>query len=220
MAMTWIGNRMFPELMIWQKHHRARFNREQRRLLQSVATRNDLRINLACGLNQRQDWINVDITWKADVTWDLRRGLPFDDNCAEVIFCEHYLEHVDLKPGACAFVAECQRVLRPGGILRLIVPDIKKLVAAYVRDDREWFEYIEPNRKYLTSCDGLMHCVMYDGDHKSGWDYETLQSLLNRAGFVDIQETDYGVDASNNVAIESPSSARAAHSLCVNARKS
>lgn len=62
---------------------------------------------------------------------DVRRGLPFTTGSVAGIFAAHFLEH--LTPAeARALLAECRRVLVPGGALRVIVPDLEAMTRAYV----------------------------------------------------------------------------------------
>lgn len=62
--------------------------------------------------------------------WDLRRGFPFPDDLFDVVYHSHFLEHLP-RDEAAAFLLECHRVLRPGGWLRVVVPDLERLVAGY-----------------------------------------------------------------------------------------
>ncbi len=70
------------------------------------------------------------------IAWDLRRGIPFAENTFSVVYHSHFLEHLPRK-AARTFLSECHRVLIPGGILRVVVPDLQLLVFSYqaaVRD--------------------------------------------------------------------------------------
>ena len=64
------------------------------------------------------------------IHWDLRRGVPFPDGAFDVVYHSHVLEHID-RCSAPAFLRECYRVLKPGGIIRVVVPDLYQLVDAY-----------------------------------------------------------------------------------------
>lgn len=62
---------------------------------------------------------------------DLSRGIPFADNSAAAIYHSHLLEHLD-QATAEIFLREIKRVLQPGGVLRIAVPDFEKLARAYL----------------------------------------------------------------------------------------
>ena len=62
---------------------------------------------------------------------DLREGIPFEDASVDAVYHSHVLEHIDREhvPG---FLAEVFRVLRPGGVHRVVVPDLERQARAYV----------------------------------------------------------------------------------------
>src|SRR5437773_9968167 len=60
----------------------------------------------------------------AIIRWDVRKGIPFPDQAFDVAYHSHFLEHLP-KKDASAFLKECYRVLKAGGILRVVVPDLK-----------------------------------------------------------------------------------------------
>ena len=60
----------------------------------------------------------------------MRQGLPFADVAS--IYAEHFLEHLALDDGL-AFLAECRRVLRPDGILRLSTPNLDWVLLTHYR---------------------------------------------------------------------------------------
>ena len=63
---------------------------------------------------------------------DLRTPLPFPDNYADAIYCSHFLEHLDVKK-ADKFLSECLRCLKPGGVLRVVVPDFERMAKDYLK---------------------------------------------------------------------------------------
>jgi hypothetical protein len=80
------------------------------------------KINLGCGQFSKPGYLNVDIFPGGDLTLDLRRGLPFESNCCDAIFSEHFFEHIDYPEPARHLFRECLRVLKPGGIFRSVFP--------------------------------------------------------------------------------------------------
>lgn len=64
------------------------------------------------------------------IRWNLAHGVPFAADSFDVVYHSHFLEHLDRDAGI-QFLKECHRVLKPGGILRVVVPDLELLVRAY-----------------------------------------------------------------------------------------
>ena len=64
------------------------------------------------------------------ILWDLRKGIPFNDNTFDVVYHSHLLEHID-EENAPVFLKECFRVLKPNGIIRIAVPDLQSIINRY-----------------------------------------------------------------------------------------
>ena len=64
------------------------------------------------------------------ILWDLRKGVPFNNNTFDVVYHSHLLEHID-KTNAPVFLKECFRVLKPNGIIRIAVPDLQSIINRY-----------------------------------------------------------------------------------------
>lgn len=90
-------------------------------------------LNIGCGANYHPDWINLDVAPSSAVVLpvDISKGLPFHSNFAIACYSSHVLEHLD-KAGAVNLITECFRVLKPGGVIRLAVPDLEVLARQYI----------------------------------------------------------------------------------------
>lgn len=62
---------------------------------------------------------------------DLRKGIPFGDGAVDAVYHSHVLEHLD-RDAVPGFLAEVRRVLRPGGIHRIVVPDLETQARTYL----------------------------------------------------------------------------------------
>jgi SAM-dependent methyltransferase len=117
-------------------------------------------LNLACGSQAHPAWTNVD-HFPARVRYqlplvgavmraaqegrghyttasgarvliaDLRKGVPFPDASFDVVYHSNFLEHLERAAGR-RFLAECRRVLRAGGLIRVVVPDLEEKARAYL----------------------------------------------------------------------------------------
>lgn len=63
--------------------------------------------------------------------YDLSNGLPFENDSMDVVYHSHFLEHLD-REVARQFLVEVKRILKPGGIHRIVVPDFELLCRYYI----------------------------------------------------------------------------------------
>ncbi|MEN9566694.1 MAG: hypothetical protein RLZZ69_1890 [Cyanobacteriota bacterium] len=75
--------------------------------------------------------MNFVATGKGVISHDLAQGIPFSDRSFELVYHSHVLEHFS-QAAAKSFIQECCRVLRPGGILRVVVPDLEQIARCYL----------------------------------------------------------------------------------------
>lgn len=90
-------------------------------------------LNIGCGSNFHPKWINLDLAPASPEVqrYDARRGLPFDKNSVDACYSSHVLEH--LKPSeAVDFLQQQFRVLKPGGTIRVVVPDLEGIARRYL----------------------------------------------------------------------------------------
>ncbi|NDD62542.1 MAG: methyltransferase domain-containing protein [Acidobacteria bacterium] len=116
---------------------------------------------------------------------DTAKRIPEEDGSVDVIYCCHMLEHLS-RSGARRFLLECRRVLRPAGAIRIVVPDIRMLVAEYlgIGDADRFVEslYLIPDEE-----EGLwsrLKCLIFGSRlHLWMYDAESLSSLMKSVGF-------------------------------------
>jgi SAM-dependent methyltransferase len=90
-------------------------------------------LNLGCGARFHADWVNADIAPAAPgvLALDLRKGLPFAAASFDAVYCSHVLEHLP-RGEAQGLLRAIHAVLRPGGVVRIVVPDLEAIVRAYL----------------------------------------------------------------------------------------
>jgi predicted SAM-dependent methyltransferase len=90
-------------------------------------------LNIGCGSKFHPDWHNADYKpVSKDVSFvDIKKRLPYLDNSFDVIYHSQVLEHLTRKEGD-YFLSECFRILKPGGIIRIVVPDLENIVKEYL----------------------------------------------------------------------------------------
>lgn len=67
------------------------------------------------------------------VVHDLRKGIPAEPNTIDAVYHSHILEHID-RAAVPGFMSEVLRVLKPGGVHRIVVPDLERAVRTYLKD--------------------------------------------------------------------------------------
>ena len=90
-------------------------------------------LNVGCGSHVHPECVNLDIAALVPgvMVWDLRRGLPFDDESFDAVYHSHVLEHFD-RAGGRDLLVECRRILKPGGWMRVVVPDLENVARLYL----------------------------------------------------------------------------------------
>lgn len=202
----------------------------QSRKARRIASTGSIRLHLGCGPLLKQGWVNIDLAqptpksflaWVArkrssvknelDLMWDLRRGLPFPNNSVKAIFSEHLLEHFDYGAGF-ALLVECRRVLQPGGVLRIGVPDLERYIHAYHGMD-PIIDDCRPGRP--TPAIALSEIFFHHG-HKATYDYETLAFVCREVGFSLVEHSAF---AQGRLGAEVDSEMRRTETLYIEATK-
>lgn len=89
-------------------------------------------LNIGCGAWSHPDWVNIDLLEGVDIiSHNISDGLPFPDNMFNVVYHSHLLEHIPVK-NSLPFMKECFRVLKPGGVIRVLVPDLEQIARFYL----------------------------------------------------------------------------------------
>lgn len=158
-----------------------------------------IRINLGSGHWKLDGWVNVDIDpdSRPDVLADLALGLPFQSGCADFIHTEDFIDQLELE-AAGDFLRECHRILRPGGVIRILTPDIQKLCEMYVNHPQSlkdlWREHVGVPLKFGTAAE-IVNVGMRFAGHTFLYDAETFEHLARLCGFeprqVSYQESEH-----------------------------
>jgi predicted SAM-dependent methyltransferase len=156
-----------------------------------------LSVNLGAGFHQAAGWTAVDLMVAPPdgIRWDVRWGLPFERGSVRRIHCEHFLEHLRFPDEVMPVLAECHRVLEPGGELRIVVPDAARYIAAYAARDVAFFDAMRDLGgaavPFETEIEIVNQAFRMGGDHQFAWDSTLMRRQLEQAGFERVAETGY-----------------------------
>jgi hypothetical protein len=130
---------------------------------------------------------------------DVVKGLPEKPNSCDGVYCSHILEHLAYDDFLTA-LKNTWLILKPGGIFRGVVPDLRWAVLNYIEEYdrvdapanelmRNTMLGIENRPKNLLS---NIKGIYGNSKHLWMWDYKSLEFELKKAGFVNIRECRFG----------------------------
>jgi predicted SAM-dependent methyltransferase len=174
----------------------SHYHRKGRRQLRRQALLRPSKINLGSGPVRKAGFLNLDLFPGGDVTLDLRRSLPFESNCCELIFSEHCIEHIEYPEDVTKVFRECFRVLQPGGELRFSVPDTEWPLKDYAKGpEAEYFRACKEHGWHPPDCTTRLEHINYHfrqhHQHLFAYDEETATKLLQSVGFENVRRGAY-----------------------------
>lgn len=169
------------------------------------------KLNLGSGLNSALGWINYDwgllpligkfrltsilvnlhlldksYNWK----WpkislvNIKDELPDENNSVDYIYCSHVLEHFE-KEEAIKILRECKRVLKDKGIIRIVLPNLSKIIESYDSADIFNREYFGFDKDLYVGISGKIK-RLFIRSHQWMYDKKTAIEILKIAGFTKI----------------------------------
>ena len=174
------------------------------------------KINLGSGPNSARGWINYDwgllpilgkykltsifikvnlLSKDYDWKWpkiklvNIKERLPEENNSVDYIYCSHVLEHFE-KNEAIKILRECRLVLKESGRIRVVLPDLKKIVDGYTEAElfnREFFGY---DKDLYVGILGKIKKFFIRG-HQWMYDVNSARNLLKEAGFKNVKKYFY-----------------------------
>jgi predicted SAM-dependent methyltransferase len=151
--------------------------------------RDKLMLNVGCGPNPRKDFINLDYNWSPgiDICWDItKKKYPLKNHSLEGIFTEHCLEHISLQDCE-KNLSEFHQLLKPGGTLRIVVPDGELYVDIYQRRKNGENIKMPHEQGYITPM-ARINGIFRNHGHQFIYDFDTFKILLEKADFRNIKK--------------------------------
>ncbi len=166
-----------------------------------LASDNPIKLEIGSGKRSgMEDWFFLDLYNKtADLRLDASSPLLFPDNSISKIYVSHLLEH--LTPHQIrSMIKECYRIIEPGGIISVSVPDARIYLDAYNKSKQLpldiYCKYDLTGLTYKARIDYVNYIAYMGGHHHYMFDEESLTIFLSEAGFknVRIREFDESLD--------------------------
>lgn len=167
----------------------------------------ECKLNLGSGASDAPGWIHIDLSlgavlakipgWRQfnrrvkvfQTDWpetvricDLTKPLPFPTNSVDAVYSAHCLEHFT-KTSAERIVAETFRVLKPGGVLRLLVPDSEGLLKSYADGKIDASDLLYKALVVQDTPPRLLRAPQVSDNHLCLYDHKSVIRLLERSGF-------------------------------------
>lgn len=156
------------------------------------------------GLNAAE-WINIDGFKDRNVQFlcDFSRPLPFEDETFDGIFCEHVLEHFSYDNGR-NLLTECRRILKTGGVIRIVVPNGYTILEAYFKEPQKMVEYKQVDSKIPMEAVNTWFYQRYE--HQCIYDIQYLTYLLGKCGFSRIEHSSFNKSSvgANQIVLDDP----------------
>ncbi len=161
-------------------------------------------LDVGCGPNLHPDFVNLEYQWRPgiDICWDItKKPYPFRDGRFAGIFTEHCLEHISFEDFH-KNVAEFYRLLKPGGTVRIIMPDGEIYLDIYQRQ-KMGEDILMPWQSGYISPMARINGIFRKYGHQFIYDFETVRIILDGAGFKNIRKLGYKQGDDPNLLIDS-----------------
>jgi predicted SAM-dependent methyltransferase len=158
----------FGERMLKSDHPA---NQEYLRFINHFINKGGLMLDIGCGNSKvHPDFVGIDPYVESDdvqikaYMWDT----PFEDNSVDLIVCNHALEHVS-KFYVVPTLKEFERILKPGGALGVLVPNLMWCISLWAENQTNGFEM-----------DLIFGNQLHDGEvHKTGFTVDLIKNYFS-----------------------------------------
>jgi predicted SAM-dependent methyltransferase len=218
---------MHPLRKIWRSI-KAVDRRDQRQYLKKAE---EPRLHIGGGYRILEGWLNTDLVPTPNVSYlDATTTFPFPAGSFDYVYFEHMIEHISYTEGIHT-VSECFKVLRPGGVIRVVTPDLDSVLAIHHSNPSSrsaeylnWMASTFVPDAPKPSSTFVINAMFRLWGHQFLYDSVTLQELLATAGFVNIKrcridESERPILRNISNAIRYPSGLLDYESLCLEATR-
>lgn len=190
--------RIIPSAIIYcikSIRHLIKLGASKQQIKHLLKERKNIYLEIGAGSKKGGNgWVTLDISPGCDIYWDLSKGLPFPDNSIQKLYSCHVFEHFSFDDAEKLF-DECLRVMIPGGIFSICVPNAKLFIDAYYGAEQQanadQLIAHKPAYNNVSRLDYINYIAYMDGHHKYMFDEENLVKRLMAKGFNNVHLRDY-----------------------------
>ena len=148
------------------------------------------KLHIGSGWRLLDGWLNTDLELIPDVMqMDATQRFPFADGTFQYVYTEHMIEHVPYPQGT-LMLRECHRVMRKGGVIRVITPDLAAIIGLYrsglsaiQKEYLSWFCQAFVPAEYPHNAASAINAMFRQWGHQFIYDEATLAEAMRAAGF-------------------------------------
>jgi predicted SAM-dependent methyltransferase len=160
------------------------------------------KLQLGAGSNNLEGWFNTDYFPRNNIFFvDVTKPFQVPSDSFDFVLSEHHIEHIPYR-SAVEMLKEAFRIMKPGGLIRISTPDLRKYINAYEQDTtmktevaahaEDWIysgfhnavNYV-PIDDYFTA--HFVNDIFLNYEHRFIFDFESLGRILENAGFINIK---------------------------------
>jgi predicted SAM-dependent methyltransferase len=190
-------------IQYWCVRHYRRLNQERDAAFAVYGNQSPRGLHIGAADFVLENWFNTDLDPRTPGVYylDATRPLPFPDGSFDFIFFEHMIEHIPFAAGR-QLLAECRRVLKSSGVVRIATPNLRNILALISNHDPATETYLnwavetfnlaqDPFPKALV----VVNNFFRSWGHQFLYDPETMRRAMEEAGLAEIEQQRVGESA-------------------------
>jgi len=143
-----------------------------------------VKVNIGCGWrNFGEDWHHVDGGDYDHLDSHDIFNLPFEDDSVDLLYASHVIEYFN-REEIITILEKWKRKLKPGGILRLAVPNFGIMNKLYIEGNYPLDSFLGPLYGQMAMGNETIY-------HRTVYDFISLKSTLENVGFSNVKEWDW-----------------------------
>jgi predicted SAM-dependent methyltransferase len=194
-----LGNPAHPYMIRAHRLRRIILRSDERLRTDYLQKTTTPKLHIGCGWRLLDGWLNTDLELIPDVMeMDATQRFPFGDGTFQYVYTEHMIEHVPYPQGI-YMLRECHRVMRNGGVIRVITPDLAAMMRLYGGDlsaDQKkylsWFCQTFVPAEYPPGAVSTINAMFRLWGHQFIYDEATLADAMRAAGFSSVTRWSLG----------------------------